>query len=242
LAYQIVEQAVREIQKKLENQVKRTFMGKKLPNSVTNFRVHRNFDFKRTIRKNLKHYSETYGTIIPEKLYFNQNVKRYNPWNIIILVDESGSMLDSVIYSAIMASIFAKLPFLSIRLVIFDTSLVDLSDSLDDPVGILLKVQLGGGTNIYKALEYGKKLITAPQKTIMVLVSDLYDGNDYRLMYGSALSIIGSGARLFALTALDYQAGGAYDKTAAKKFASLGADVAAMTPEDLAEWIGKIIH
>jgi hypothetical protein len=141
LAYRIVEQAVREIQKKLESQIRRTFSGKKLPNSTTSFKIHRNFDVKRTIRKNLKNFSAQYNTIVPDKLYFNQNIKRYNPWNVIVLVDESGSMLDSVIYSAVMASIFATLPFLAVKLVIFETAMVDLSDNIDDPVGILMKVQ-----------------------------------------------------------------------------------------------------
>ncbi|MFP3041178.1 VWA domain-containing protein [Treponema primitia] len=241
LAYQIVEKVIRDIQKKLETQVRRTFLGKKLPNSSTGYKIFRNFDFKRTIGKNLKHYNAEYKTIVAEKLYFTQNVRRYNPWNIIILVDESGSMLDSVIYSSVMASIFAKLPFLAVKLVIFDTSLVDLSDHIDDPVGILMKVQLGGGTDINGALEYTKKLITAPQKTIVVLVSDLYDGNDYRLMYKSSRDIIESGAKLFVLPALDYQASSVYDKNAALHFAKMGANVAAITPEDLAEWIGKVI-
>jgi hypothetical protein len=241
LAYQIVEKVIREIQKKLETQVRRTFLGKKLPNSSTSYKIFRNFDFKRTIRKNLKHYNGEYKTIVPERLYFTRNIQRYNPWNIIVLVDESGSMMDSVIYSSVMASIFAKLPFLAVKLVIFDTSLVDLSDHIDDPVGILMKVQLGGGTDINGALEYAKKLITAPQKTIVVLVSDLYDGNDYRLMYKSSRDIIESGAKLFVLPALDYQASGVYDKNAALHFAKIGADVAAITPEDLAGWIGKVI-
>jgi hypothetical protein len=242
IAYGIVEQAVREIQKRLETQVQRAFTGKKLLNTFATYKIHRNFDFKRTIRKNLKHYSELYKTIIPERLYFNQNVKRYNPWNIIILVDESGSMLDSVIYSAVLASIFAKLPFMEIKLVIFDTSLVDLSENIDDPCGILMKVQLGGGTNISGALEYAKKLIAAPQKTIVVLVSDLYDGNDYRLMYTSARDIIEGGAKLFVLPALDEEARGDYDKNAAKQFSKLGAQVAALTPSDLADWIGRVIN
>ncbi|AEF82880.1 VWA domain-containing protein [Leadbettera azotonutricia] len=241
LAYQIVEKVIREIQKKLETQVRRTFLGKKLPNSSTSYKIFRNFDFKRTIGKNLKHYNAEYKTIVAERLYFTQNVRRYNPWNIIILVDESGSMLDSVIYSSVMASIFAKLPFLAVKLVIFDTSLVDLSDHIDDPVGILMKVQLGGGTDINGALEYAKKLITAPQKTMVVLVSDLYDGSDYRLMYKSSRDIIESGAKLFVLPALDYQASSVYDKNAALHFAKMGASVAAITPEDLAEWIGKVI-
>lgn len=241
LANEIVAQVVREITEKLEIKVKRVFYGKKLPNSTTNYKIFRNFDVKRTIKRNLRNYSPELGTIVVERLYFNQNIKRYNPWNIIILVDESGSMMDSVIYSAVMASIFAKLPFVSIKLVIFDTAVVDLSDHTDDPVSILMKVQLGGGTNIHGALEYSKKLITTPQKTIVVLVSDLYDGNDYRMMYRSCHDILEAGSRLFVLPALDYEAVPSYDKNAALQIAKMGADVAAITPEELAEWIGKII-
>ncbi|NDV57120.1 VWA domain-containing protein [Bacteroides sp. 519] len=241
LAYSIVEEVIKELQKRLEVQVKRTFYGRKLPMSNSPYKIFRNFDFKQTIKKNLKNYSHEYGTIIPERLYFNLNVRRYNPWHVVILVDESGSMMDSVIYTAVMASIFAKMPFLSVKLVIFDTSVVDLSDHIDDPVATLMKVQLGGGTDIHKALEYGKKIITAPQKTIVVLVSDLYDGNNYNYMYGSCKDIIEAGSRLFVLPALDYSSTPCYDKRAAKTIAGMGAEVAAITPEELAEWIGKII-
>jgi Mg-chelatase subunit ChlD len=242
LAYEIIEKAVRDIQKKLEAEIRRVFSGKKLPNSTSPFKVARNFDIKKTIRKNLKYYSKEYKTVVAEKLFFNQNVKRYNPWNVIILVDESGSMLDSVIYSSVMAGIFAKLPFLNVKLVVFDTSVVDLSGSVDDPVGILMKVQLGGGTDIAKALKYGKQLVSAPAKTVVVLVSDLFDGGDYRRMYQSARDIVESGARLLILTALDYSGSeGSYDKTAARHMAQLGAHTAALNPEDLASWIGKVI-
>lgn len=241
LAYTIVEQVIKDLQKQLEIKVKRTFYGRKLPMSNSSYRIFRNFDFKQTIHKNLKNYNSEYGTVIPDRLYFNQNIRRYNPWHVVILVDESGSMMDSVIYTAVMASIFVRMPFLSVKLAIFDTSIVDLSDHIDDPVGTLMKVQLGGGTDIHGALEYGKKMITAPQKTIVVLVSDLYDGNNYNYMFRSCRDIIEAGSRLFVLPALDYSSTPCYDKRAARQIASMGADVAAITPEELAEWIGKII-
>lgn len=241
LAYSIVEQVVQEITKKLELKVKRVFYGKKLPHSTTSYKVYRNFDVKKTIAKNLKNYDRDLGTIVIDRLYFQQNIKRYNPWHIVIVVDESGSMMDSVIYSSVMASIFAKLPFVTVKLVIFDTKIVDLSDYTDDPVGILMKVQLGGGTDIHGALEYAKRLVTAPHKTIVVLVSDLYDGNDYRYMYRSARDLVEAGSKLFVLPALDYSAVSSYDKNAAAQLAKVGADVAAITPEELAEWIGKVI-
>ncbi|HBN11476.1 MAG TPA: hypothetical protein DIW26_08665 [Ruminococcus sp.] len=241
MAYEIIENVINELKKRLEVKVHKAFYGKKLPNSSNAPKVYRNFSFKRTVERNLKNYSPEYKTIIPQRIYFDANVRKYNPWNIIILVDESGSMSDSIIYSAVMASIFAKLPFISINLVIFDTSIVDLSEYTSDPVETLMKVQLGGGTDIYKALLYAMKLISAPQKTIVILISDLYDGNDYRLMYGCCSSIIESGAKFFVLPALDYSASPCYDERAAKNMAQRGAEVCAVTPEGLAEWIGNVI-
>ncbi|MDA1470367.1 VWA domain-containing protein [Brachyspira hyodysenteriae] len=143
-------------------------------------------------------------------------------------------MLDSVIYSSIMASIFSNLPYLSVKLVIFDTSIVDLSDHVKDPIDILFKVQLGGGTDISLALEYAKKITTAPDKTIVLLISDLYD-YDYKRMYKSANDIIGARSKLFVLPALDYNANASYDKEAAKQFSKMGAKVAAITPDELSK-------
>ena len=127
------------------------------------------------------------------------------------------------------------------KLIVFDTNVVDLTDYVSDPVETLLSVQLGGGTDISKALDYAASKITQPQKTIVVLVSDLYDGYDYRQMYKRVFDIIETGARMFVLPALDYSAQGSYDKNAAQKMANLGADVAAITPKELAQWIAKIV-
>ena len=241
LAYDIVRKVVNDLKKKLESDVKKVFYGKKLPNSTTQNKIFKNLDIKKTIRNNLKNYNVEDRTIFVDKLYFNQNIKKYNPWHIIILIDESGSMFDSIIYSSVMASIFSNLPYLSIKLIIFDTSIVDLSDYVKDPIDILFKVQLGGGTDIYKALEYAKKITTVPDKTIVLLISDLYDGNDYKYMYGSANDIIESRSKLFILPALDYNADASYDKTAAAKFAKMGAKVAAITPDELSKWISSVI-
>ena len=150
-------------------------------------------------------------------------------------------MLDSVIYSAIMASIFSNLPYLSIKLIIFDTSIVDLSDSVKDPIDVLFKVQLGGGTDIVMALEYAKKITTIPDKTIVLLISDLYDNKDYKYMYKSARDIIEARSKLFVLPALDYNADASYDKEAAKQLSKIGAKVAAITPNELSKWISSVI-
>ena len=241
LAYDIVKKTLEEIKNKMEVEIKKVFYGKKLPNSNTTNKIFKNLDIKKTIRYNLKNYDIKNKTIFTDKLFFNQNIKKYNPYNIIILIDESGSMLDSVIYSTIMASIFANLPYLSIKLVIFDISVVDLSEHIKEPIDILFKVQLGGGTNIAQALEYAKKITFAPDKTIVLLISDLFDSNDYKLMYKNANDIIESGSKLIILTALDYNANSIYDKEAARYFSKIGTKVGALTPSKLSKWISDII-
>lgn len=241
LAYDIVKKTLEEIKNKMEVEIKKVFYGKKLTNSNTTNKIFKNLDIKKTIRYNLKNYDIKNKTIFTDKLFFNQNIKKYNPYNIIILIDESGSMLDSVIYSSIMASIFANLPYLSIKLVIFDISVVDLSEHIKEPIDILFKVQLGGGTNIAQALEYAKKITFAPDKTIVLLISDLFDSNDYKLMYKNANDIIESGSKLIVLTALDYNANSIYDKEAARYFSKIGAKVGALTPSKLSKWISDII-
>lgn len=241
LAYDIVKKTLEEIKNKMEVEIKKVFYGKKLPNSNTTNKIFKNLDIKKTIRYNLKNYDIKNKTIFTDKLFFNQNIKKYNPYNIIILIDESGSMLDSVIYSSIMASIFANLPYLSIKLIIFDISVVDLSEHIKEPIDILFKVQLGGGTNIAQALEYAKKITFAPDKTIVLLISDLFDNNDYKLMYKNANDIIESGSKLIILTALDYNANSIYDKEAARYFSKIGAKVGALTPSKLSKWISDII-
>lgn len=241
VARELVNEVVQDIQKMLEEDVRLAFSGKKDPYKSSSLKSMRNFDFKKTIRRNLKNYDAERQIIIPEQLYFCSRVKKQNEYHIIIVVDESGSMLSSVIYTAIMAGIFSKLNALQTDLIIFDTNIVDLSDYVSDPVEVLMSVQLGGGTDISKALDYTITKITRPLKTIVVLVSDLYDGYDYRQMYRRVSDIIETGVRMFVLPALDFEASGCYDRNAAQKMANLGAQVAAITPKELAQWIAKII-
>lgn len=239
-ADEIIRRIAEEIRKKLENQVKRAVCGKRASTSNSYYRVYKNFDFKRTVERNLKNYSPTLGTVIPGRIYFHDNVKRYNPYDIIILADQSGSMANSLIYSAVTASIFARLPFLETHLAVFDTSVVDLSEYTDSAADILMKVQLGGGTDIFKAVCYGETLIRNPSKTIFILITDLYD-SDIRRTYRKCSDLIEGGVKLFVLPALDYECEPMYNRNAAKTLAKLGAKVGAVTPEGLSEWIGNIL-
>lgn len=240
-ADEMIKKCADEIAKKLETKVRRSFYGKRLQSTQTYYKVYRNFDFRKTVEQNLKNYSKEYGTIIPKRLYFANTVKRYNPWDVIILADQSGSMCNSVIYTSVMAGIFAKLPFLRTKMAVFDTSIVDLSEYTDNAAELLMKVQLGGGTDIYKALCYGESLITAPARTIVILITDLYDGSDIRRVYRKCADMIEGGSKVLVLPALDYDTEPTYNRTAAKYLAALGAEVAAVTPEGLADWIGNIV-
>lgn len=241
LAREIVRKVADEITKKLEQEMQQSFFGRLNRNMSSPVRSVRNLDMKKTIRMNLKNFDTEKNQLILKQVYFNSRMKKYNQWRVIICVDESGSMLDSVIHSAVMAGIFARLPMLDTRLVIFDTNVVDLSGYVSDPVEALMSIQLGGGTNIAGALSYCESLIDFPYRTMVVLVSDLYEGGGYQNLYRVSKGILESGAKLIALTALDKDANPNYDRNAAATLASMGASVGAMTPEELSEFIGKIL-
>ena len=241
LAREIVRKVAEEIARKLEQEVRISFFGQINRSASSPVKSARNLDMRKTIRMNLKNYDTENRQLILKNVYFNSRMKKYNTWRVIICVDESGSMLDSVIHSAIMAGIFAKLPMLDTKLVIFDTNVVDLSGYVEDPVETLMSVQLGGGTNIAGALSYCESLIDFPFRTMVVLVTDLYEGGGYQRLYSTAKGILESGAKLIVLTALDMDANPNYDRNAASQLADMGAFVGAMTPEELAGWIGKMM-
>ncbi|MCI8586001.1 MAG: VWA domain-containing protein [Lachnospiraceae bacterium] len=241
-ARRIVRQVAEEIAKKLNQDIRRSLLGKIDRNTESPVRSIRNLDIQKTIQRNLKHYDREKEQILLEQVYFHGRTRRYSTWRVVIAVDESGSMLDSVIHSAVMAGIFAKLPMLDTKLVIFDTQVVDLSGHLEDPVATLMSIQLGGGTYITGALQYCETLINNPHRTMVVLVSDLCEGGSVAGLLSVSRGIIESGARLICLTALDMEANPVYDRHTAQQMADLGAFVGAMTPEALGDFMGKIMN
>jgi len=240
-AKKIVKYVVDEMMKKLEQGIRQSLIGKLDRTKASPLKSSHNLDMKKTIVRNLKNYDAQNKRLILEKVYFSQRIKKYNTWRVIIAVDESGSMLDSVIHSAVMAGIFAKLPMIDTKLVIFDTNIVDLSGYVEDPVETLMSVQLGGGTNIGNAVRYCETLIENPERTIFVLITDLYEGGRLNNLYACSKSIIEAGSKKIVLTALDANANPNYDRDVAAVLAQMGAHVAAMTPGQLAEWVGGII-
>lgn len=241
-ARRIVRKTAEEIGEKLRQDIRRSLLGSLDRNSPSQVKSIRNLDVKKTIQKNLRHYDMENQRLCLEQICFHSRTRKYSQWRIVIAVDESGSMLDSVIHSAVMAGIFARLPMLDTRLVIFDTQVVDLSAHLDDPVETLMSIQLGGGTNIGGALQYCASLVENPYKTMVVLVSDLCEGGSISGLLSVSRGIIESGAKLVCLTALDMEANPVYDRRTAQHLADLGAYVGAMTPEALGDFCGKVMR
>ncbi|WP_172197977.1 VWA domain-containing protein [Saccharibacillus qingshengii] len=241
-AKEIVRKVVDDLRRKLESEARASIAGKRSRYTAGRVRSLRNLNMKKTIVRNLKNYDRENRRFVVDRLYFDGRIQAYNKWHVIVAVDESGSMLDSVIYSSVMASIFYRLNALKTSLFVFDTQVVDLSGRLEDPVDVLMSVQLGGGTHIAKALQYGETLIENPGRTLFILVSDLVEGYPPQQMYRAAKDILDGGSRLLVLTALDFEGQTIHDERAAKTFADLGAEVAAITPNALADWIGRIVN
>lgn len=242
LAHRLIREVVEELRRRLTHEIRQTLWGRLNKVRRTRHKIYRNLDWVRTIRANLKHYDPERRTLVLEQLHFFSRVHRTNPWHIILCVDTSGSMIDSVIHSAVMAGIFHGLPSLRLSFVAFDTAVVDLSEEARDPVELLLSVQLGGGTDIHKALCYCETLVAAPSRTIVVLVTDFREGGSPAGLVGAVRRLRESGVRVIGLAALSSDAQPSYHREMAQQCADAGAEVAALTPRRLAQWIGTIIE
>jgi uncharacterized protein with von Willebrand factor type A (vWA) domain len=240
-ARDLIRQVVDELRRKLETQIVQTVIGALQRNRYSPIRSARNLDWRRTLKSNLKHYLPERKTIIPERLYFWANEKRYRDWQIIILVDQSGSMANSAIYASLMACIFASLQVLETHLVVFDTSIVDLTPYLSgDPVELLFSLQLGGGTDIAQAVAYGANLVKRPEKCIFVLITDLYEGGDEAALLARLRALRESKVQVLCLLALE-DGKPVYHKTLARQVAALDIPTVAATPNKLLELMEQIL-
>jgi Mg-chelatase subunit ChlD len=228
----VVRKVVDELERRLAQETRQAVTGALNRAARTN-RPRRlaDVDWNTTIRRNLRHYQPEYGTIVAERLVGYSRRQRASLKDVILAVDQSGSMASSVVYSSVFAAVLASLRTLRTQLVVFDTAVVDLSEKLEDPVEVLFGTQLGGGTDINQALAYSHSLVRKPGDTIMLLISDLYEGGDEQEMLKRAASIVASGVRLIVLLALSDDGAPAYDHGNAAALASLGCPVFACTPE-----------
>lgn len=239
-ARRIIRHVVEEIRKRWESEVRQALSGKLNRFRHSPLKAAQNFDWRTTLRRNLKHYDpERKAVVLHEQKFFSRNT-RHLPWDVILCVDQSGSMAESVIHSAVMAGIFAGLPSLRVKLVVFDTNVVDLTEHAEDPVEVLMSVQLGGGTDIARALGYCEKLIEQPRRTVFVLVSDFIEGGSTSTMLATVKRMKESGVTLLGLAALDANAVPVHDPQMGQKLVEAGMEVAALTPKQLAGWLARI--
>jgi Mg-chelatase subunit ChlD len=239
LARELVAKVVRKLIEKLARQIRQSFSGTRARRRSL-VRLAKNFDVRGTIRKNLGHYDQaTKRLCIERPLFFSRTRRHCEKWQVILLVDESGSMLGSVIHAAVTAACLWGLPGVKTHLCIFDTQVVDLTDRVTDPVEVLMRVQLGGGTDIAKAVAYGAQLVEAPRRAIVVLITDFFEGGPPGLLVARVKALCDSGAFVLGLAALDEHANPSYDKDLARRLVEVGAHVGAMTPGQLVDWIAE---
>jgi hypothetical protein len=227
----VVASVVREIERRIAQQMRSAATG--AVNRVARTRRPRrsDIDWAATIGRNLDHYVPEYGTVIPERLVGHSRSARAFAADVIVAIDQSGSMAESVVYAAVFAAVLASLNAIRTSLVAFDTSVADLSDLLADPVDVLFGCQLGGGTDISQAIAYCASLITRPSETVLVLISDLYEGGVAGEFVRRVADLLRDGVSVIVLLALSDSGAPAYDRDHAAALAALGVPAFACTPD-----------
>ncbi len=239
-ARQVVRKVVEDLEKRLAEPLRQAVRGA-LARSVRNSRPRASeIDWPSTIKKNLKHYQPEHRTIIPERLVgFGRKGQALR--EIVLCVDQSGSMAGSVVYAGVFGAVLASMRAVRTRMVVFDTAVADLSEHLHDPVDIIFGVQLGGGTDINLALTYCEQVISRPADTICVLITDLFEGGDRAEMLKRAAAIKASGVNLITLLALSDDGAPAFDRTNAEALSAMGIPVFACTPDRFPELMAAAI-
>lgn len=233
-ARQVVRKVVDELMKRLARPTQQAITGS-LNRSARNRRPkHNEINWHATIQKNLKHYQPEYKTIVPETR-IGHGRKRSSLKDVVLCLDQSGSMGSSVVYSGIFGSVMASIPAIKTKMIVFDTVVADLTEELTDPVELLFGVQLGGGTDINSALTYCQQIITRPTDTVLVLITDLYEGGDVQGMRKRATELAAAGVQVVVLLALNDDGAPSYDHENAQFMSGLGIPVFACTPDKFPE-------
>jgi Mg-chelatase subunit ChlD len=241
-ARMVVAKVVADLERRVAQRTRAALTGAVNRAARVNRPRHGNIDWDRTIRANLRHYRPELGTVVPERLIGYGRRTKAVQREIVLLVDQSGSMAASVVYASVFSAVLASLPTLRTSLVVFDTAVTDLTDRLADPVDVLFGTQLGGGTDINRALAYAQGLITRPRDTILVLISDLYEGGVREEMLRRVSAVTASGVQVIALLALSDEGAPDFDRDNAAALAALGVPAFACTPDLFPELMGAAIE
>jgi Mg-chelatase subunit ChlD len=237
----VVRRVVEELERKLASPLRQAVIGSLHRATRTRRPRHNEIDWHRTIRANLKHYQPKYKTVVPEtRIGFGR--KRNALRDIILCVDQSGSMAASVVYSGVFAAVLASLPAVRTHMVVFDTAVVDLTPLLEDPVEVLFGTQLGGGTDINRALAFCQPMVQNPQDTIFILISDLFEGGNKDEMLQRVAALVASGVQMIALLALNDQGAPSFDRHVAGALTGLGVPAFACTPDKFPELMAAAIQ
>jgi hypothetical protein len=238
----LIRRVVDELVKELAVRVRPAMQGALSPRATR--RPTSALHLRRTVSANLARArvdGDDNVTLMPERLYFKQKSRRHMDWNIVLVVDVSGSMEPSVIYSSMMAAILSAVPWISVKFLAFSTEVIDLSEHVDDPLALLLEVNVGGGTHIAKALRFARSLVAVPQRTIVIVVSDFEEGFSVDGLLGEVRTLVEAGVTCLGLAALDDTGAPRYAVPIAELVANAGMPIAALTPLELARWVGEKI-
>lgn len=239
---QVIRRVVDDIVERLRPPLTTALTGSRQRHRRSPHASSRNFDWRGTIAANLANVDPETGRMLVEQVRFVARQRGRNlHWEVIVLVDQSGSMADSLIHSAVTAAILSGLPGISVRLVLFDTSVVDLTHLARDPVEVLMTAQLGGGTDIARAMTYAASLVSQPSRTVVALVSDFEEGGSVSALVGSVRRLAESGVTLIGLAALSDAGEPWFDRSTAARLVGAGMQVAAMTPDRFAEWLAGVM-
>jgi Mg-chelatase subunit ChlD len=236
----LVAKVVEALVEELATRLRPALVGSVVPRPTR-----RPLDLRRTVLRNLRHIrSRADGTaqLVPEDLIYSTRARRSLDWRVVLVVDVSGSMEASIIHSAIVAAILSGLPAVQSHFVAFSSEVVDLSEKVSDPLGLLLEVVVGGGTDIARGLRYARSLMTVPSRTLVLLVTDFEEGGPLGALLAEVRAIAESGAHPLGVAALDERGQPRYSKAVAEEVVAAGMPVAALTPLELARWIGERIR
>jgi Mg-chelatase subunit ChlD len=234
-ARQVVRSVVDEILKRLQSSLEQAVRGALDRSRHSPIRSLPNMDWKRTISANLRNWDRERRALVPERFFFFSRQQRRREWNVIVCMDQSGSMAESVVYGSVMGAILASIPALETHVIAFDTEVVDLTEQCQDPVDLLFGVQLGGGTDINRAVKYCQGLIHDPRETLFVLLTDLFEGGVAPELLRRMEDLVESGVRVVTLLALSDSGVPSYDEALAKRLRNTGVPCFACTPGVLPE-------